>query len=156
MLQAQGMTRSQAAAYQSILGVSLIVGRIVVGGLIDRIFAPRVMLGVLSITSLGFLAMHNASSAVAYVLSAAGIGLALGAEMDFLAFLVSRYYDKAAFGTVFSSLFAVYALGAAFGPLIINLIAGALGSYQPGFLILAGVTAVVALSILLLPRYARQ
>jgi MFS family permease len=156
MLQAQGMTRAQAAGYQSVLGISLIVGRIVVGGLIDRIFAPRVMLAVLCITTGGFVSMHYANTPAAYVLSAAGIGLAIGAEMDFLGFLVSRYYPRAAFATLFAVLFAIHSLGAAFGPLLIGWLAATLGSYQPGLLILAALTLLLALSTLLLPRYAQR
>jgi MFS family permease len=156
MLQAQGMTRAQAAGYQSVLGLSLIAGRVIVGGLIDRIFAPRVMMAVLCITAIGFFAMYHATSPVAYVLSAAGIGLAIGAEMDFLGFLVSRYYARSAFGTLFALLFAAYALGAAFGPLLLSWVAGTLGSYQPGLLMLALLAVLLALLTLLLPRYGQR
>jgi MFS family permease len=156
MLQAQGMTRSQAAGYQSIVGISLILGRIIVGGLIDRIFAPRVMMAVLAITSLGYFSMYSANSPAAYALSAAGIGLAIGAEMDFLAFLVSRYYAKPAFGTLFGFFFAMYALGAAFGPLTVGWLAATYGSYQPGLLVLGVATVVLMLSMLLLPRYDQR
>jgi MFS family permease len=155
MLEARGMTRVQAASYQSILGISLIAGRVVIGGLIDRIFAPRVMMAVLCVTALGFVAMYHASAPAAYALSAAGIGLAIGAEMDFVAFLVSRYYAKAAFGTLFAFLFAAYALGASFGPFLFGWLAATVGSYQPGLLVLAVLTALLMLSTLLLPRYGR-
>lgn len=133
--------------------MSLIVGRVIIGGLIDRIFAPRVMMAVLCVTAIGFFAMYHATSPLAYVLSAAGIGLAIGAEMDFIAFLVSRYYVKAAFGTLFALLFSAYALGASFGPLLVAWLATTLGSYQPGLLLLAGLTVLLMLSTLLLPRY---
>jgi MFS family permease len=155
MLQERGMTRVQAASYQSILGMSLIAGRVVVGGLIDRIFAPRVMMVVLCVTALGFVAMYGASSPAAYALSAAGIGLAIGAEMDFVAFLVSRYYAKAAFATLFAFLFAAYALGASFGPLLFGWLTATVGSYQPGLLVLAVLTVLLLLSTLLLPRYGK-
>lgn len=141
---------------QSVLGISLIAGRLVVGGLIDRIFAPRVMMVVLFITAIGFVAMHQATTPLAYVLAAAGIGLALGAEMDFLAFLVSRYYTRSAFGTLFAFLFSGYALGASFGPLVFAWLNATLGSYQPGLAIFAALTALLALSTLLLPRYGRS
>jgi len=156
MLQAEGIPRAQAAAYQSVLGLSLILGRIIIGGLIDRIFAPRVMMGVLCITILGFLAMNRAATPSAYILSAAGVGLAIGAEMDFLAFLVSRYYARAAFGTLFALLFSCYALGASFGPLLLAWLSTTLGGYRPGLLVLAGLTVVLALSTFLLPRYEKR
>ncbi|HEV2572701.1 MAG TPA: MFS transporter [Beijerinckiaceae bacterium] len=153
MLQAQGMTVAQAAAYQSILGVALVAGRIIVGGLIDHIFAPRVMLAVLCVTAVGFLSMYFANSPIAYALSAFGIGLAIGAEMDFLAFLVSRYFARAAFATLFAFLFALHTLGASFGPFAIGWAAATFGSYQPGLLVLCALSVILALSTLLLPRY---
>jgi MFS family permease len=156
MLQAQGLTRTQAASYQSVLGASLIAGRVIIGGLIDRIFAPRVMMAVLCITTLGFLVMYRATSPAAYVLSAAGVGLAIGAEIDFVGFLVSRYYARAAFGTLFAFLFSAYTLGASFGPLLISWLAATFGSYQPGLLVQAILTVLLALSTLLLPRYGQR
>jgi MFS family permease len=155
MLEARGMTRVQAASYQSILGMSLIAGRVVIGGLIDRIFAPYVMMGVLCVTALGFVAMYGASSPAAYALSAAGIGSAIGAEMDFVAFLVSRYYAKAAFATLFALIFAAYALGASLGPFLFGWLTATVGSYQPGLLVLAVLTVLLLLSTTLLPRYGK-
>lgn len=156
MLQAQGMTRTQAAGYQSILGVALIAGRFIIGGLIDRFFAPRVMMAVLCITIAGFVSMFYASSPVAYVLSAAGVGLAIGAEIDFLGFLVSRYYARAAFATLFALLFAIHMLGSGFGASIIAWLTSIFGSYQPVFLVLGALTGLLALSTLLLPRYGQR
>ena len=156
MLQAQGMSRVQATGYQSVLGISLIAGRIIIGGLIDRIFAPRVMMAVLGVTTLGYVSMYYAHSPATYVLSAAGIGLAIGAEMDFLSFLVSRYYTRAAFATMFAFLFSCYALGAAFGPLLVGRLEATFGSYQPGLLMFAGLTFILGLTTLLLPRYDKK
>lgn len=156
MLQAQGMTRTQAAGYQSILGIALIAGRFIIGGLIDRFFAPRVMMAVLCITIVGFVSLYYANSPAAYALSAAGVGLAVGAEIDFLGFLVSRYYPKAAFATLFAVLFAIHTLGAGFGASLVAWLTSAFGSYQPAFLVLSALTGLLALSTLLLPRYEQR
>lgn len=156
MLQAQGMTRTQAAGYQSILGIALIAGRFIIGGLIDRFFAPRVMMAVLCITIIGFISMSYANSPMAYALSAAGVGLAVGAEIDFLGFLVSRYYARGAFATLFAVLFSIHTLGAGFGASLIALLASKFGSYQPALLVLAALAGLLALSTLLLPRYGKS
>ena len=100
--------------------------------------------------------MYYAHSPATYVLSAAGIGLAIGAEMDFLSFLVSRYYTRAAFATMFAFLFSCYALGAAFGPLLVGRLEATFGSYQPGLLMFAGLTFILGLTTLLLPRYDKK
>lgn len=154
LLESRGETLTEAARYQAVLGISLILGRVLIGGLIDRVFAPLVMMGVLFATFAGFLALHEAMSPLAYLLAAAGIGLAVGAEVDFLGYMVSRYFPPAAFATIFAAMFSMYALGASLAPLVFGWLAQSSGGYGDGILISAGLTLLLALSMLMLPRYA--
>src|SRR5205823_4824219 len=112
LLQSRGETLVQAAQYQSVIGASLIAGRLIGGGVLDRVFAPRVITVVLLVTSTGFFVLQQANSPAAYLIAAVGIGMAVGTEIDFLAFIVSRYYERAAFTTIFALFFAIYSLGA--------------------------------------------
>jgi hypothetical protein len=82
LLQSRGEALVDAAKYQSILGMSLVFRRLAGGALLDRVFAPRVVTGILMLTSIGFLVLHAASSPAAYVLAAIGIGLAARGGMD--------------------------------------------------------------------------
>lgn len=154
ILESRGETVMEAARYQSVLGLSLIAGRILIGVLIDRVFAPYVMMAVLLATAAGFLVLHEASSPLAYIIAAAGIGLSVGAEVDFLGFMVSRYFPPAAFATIFAVMFSTYALGASLSPLFFGWFVQASGGYGPGIMIFAGTTLLLALSMLALPRYA--
>jgi MFS family permease len=54
----------------------------------------------------------------------------LGAEVDVIAYLTGRYFGLRAFGKVYSSLFASFALAAALGPLIMGAGFDRLGSYR--------------------------
>jgi len=156
MLQARGETMVAAARYQSVLGVSLVAGRLLIGGLIDRLFAPYVMLGVLLATSAGYFVLYAATTPFAYFLGAAGIGLAIGAEVDFLGYMISRYFDRATFTTIFAFLFALYALGGSVTPPLFGWLAQATGGYEVGILAFGVVTFLVALSMLALPAYAKH
>lgn len=153
LLQSRGEPLVAAARYQSILGLSLVAGRVIGGGLLDRFFAPRVITGILLATAIGFLILHQASSPVAYVLAAVGIGLAIGTEIDFLAFVVSRYYDKASFTTIYALLFATHALGATFGPPAVAWMHRVAGGYGPGLLLSSVLMFGLSLLLFALPRY---
>jgi len=131
----------------------MLLGRVVIGGLIDRFFAPRVMAAVLCCTMAGFQFLQHGSSPAPYLLAALGIGMALGAEMDFLGYLVSRYYVRQAFATVFGLLFAVYSLGASFGPLLIGWLEMSPGGYGRALSVLTLLTLLLIFSLAALPRY---
>lgn len=153
LLQSRGETLVSAAKFQSLLGVALILGRLVGGALIDRIFAPRVVTAVLVVTAAGFFVLRDASSPFAYSMAAIGIGLAIGTEVDFLAFIVSRYYDRSVFTTIFAVLFATYALGAAAGPPTFSWLVQASGGHQLSLLACAALSFMLALLMFALPRY---
>jgi MFS family permease len=58
------------------------------------------------------------------------IGLGLGAEVDFIAYLTSRYFGLRAFGKIYGLIFAAFALSGALGPLIIGIGFDRTGSYR--------------------------
>ncbi|MFB0614303.1 MFS transporter [Aurantiacibacter poecillastricola] len=153
ILQDRGETVANAALYQSILGASLIGGRFFIGLLIDRIFAPYVMLTVLFVTTAGFFILYFASTPLAYLLAAVGIGLAVGAEVDFLGFMVSRYFPREAFATIFAVMFAMYSLGASSVPLGFGWLAETTGGFGLGIMLFGVLMFGLALMMLLLPGY---
>jgi MFS family permease len=153
LLQSRGESLVHAAQYQSVLGVSLILGRLVGGALLDRVFAPRVVTAILLVTATGFLVLRGANTPAAYILAAIGIGIAIGLEIDFLAFIVSRYYDRKAFATIFALFFAMYALGAAAGPALFAWSVQVSAGYGSALLACSLVMLVMSLLMFSLPRY---
>src|SRR5580700_1818182 len=75
LLTDRGLTAGTAALCTSILGGSSLLGRIVVGWLLDRFFGPRVALAVNLITALGIFLLARASSFPAGCVAAALIGI---------------------------------------------------------------------------------
>ena len=49
------------------------------------------------------------------------VGLGLGAEVDLIAFFISRYLGLRSFGEIYGYMFAVFMFGSAIGPLAMGL-----------------------------------
>ena len=124
----QGVAPQAAAAALGIAGLSLITGRVVAGYMLDRIFAPYVaaFFFVLPVVGIGLLLAGSPSLAFAGTVL---IGLGLGAEIDMIAFLISRYFGMKAFGQIYGYLFAVFMLANGLGPFIMGVTFTRSGSY---------------------------
>jgi MFS family permease len=130
MLIDRGMEPAGAAAVASAEGFTVFISRIFIGFLIDRIFAPRVatVFFTLSAAGLGMFAL-GATDLSAFT-AAVLIGLSLGAEIDILAYLASRYFGLRSYGAVYGLLFAAVLAGTATGPYVFGLGFDATGSYD--------------------------
>jgi MFS family permease len=121
LLTDRGSTAKVAALSSSILGVGLFVGRIGCGYLLDQFFAPRVAALLFSSVAvgIGFLTLGHAISSA--LVAAFLVGLGIGAEVDIIAYLTSRYFGLRSYGAIFGSIWAVFGLS------------GGLGAYLMGF-----------------------
>ena len=153
LLMARNLSLTDAATYQSLLGAAILVGRLAGGAAFDRIFAPRVMATILLITAGGLLTLQFGSSSFAFAVAALGIGLSIGAEVDFLGFMISKYFDRSVFTTMFSLMFASYSLGATGGPIVFAALASRTGNYDLALTMCWSSIAVLMIAILFLPRY---
>ena len=81
-------------------------------------------------------------------------GLALGAELDIVAYLASRYFSMARFGLVFGTLAGLITLGAGgLGPLALNSVFDHLHSYVPALWIAMPMCLVSSLMFLTMGAY---
>jgi MFS family permease len=137
MLGDHGMTAQTAALGSSVIGAAVLIGRVGSGYLLDRIFGPRVAAVFFVGAVLGIALLLSGTARLAFA-GAFLVGLGLGAEVDVIAYLAGRYFGLRAFGKIYSSLFALFALGAALGPLVMGVGFDKTGSYTPpliGFLV---------------------
>ena len=146
MLTDRGVTSEVAAVAMSIAGGGVIIGRIAAGFLLDR-FEPRlVVVGFFFTTMLGGVLLLDTQVTVAEAMIAAVlIGMGLGAEGDFLAYLASRYFGLRAFGTIYGVIVSAVPIGGFLGPLLMGLSHDIWGTYQPmltGLLLLCAVTVI--------------
>lgn len=146
MLVDRGIAPSVATTALGFAGLALIVGRLLAGFLLDRIFAPYVaaFFFLIPLAGIGILFSSVAPgyAAVAIVM----VGLGLGAEVDLIAFLLSRYLGLKSFGEIYGYLFAAFMLGSGTGPYLMGLVFDATGSYTAA---LGGLGAILAMACLL-------
>jgi MFS family permease len=147
LLRDRGFTPQRAALGSSIVGIAVIVGRVVSGWLMDRLFAPRVGMFFYMLTAAGLILLWAARSGPSAFLAAFLIGLGLGAEVDMIAYLASRYFGLRSFATVYGYAFAAFMIAGALGPLMMGAVFDRFHSYGLG-LVAAAIAAVGAVALL--------
>jgi MFS family permease len=154
LLTDRGLTAGNAALCASILGGSSLLGRVVVGWLLDRFFGPRVGFAINLITALGIFLLARASNFPAGCLAAALIGVGAGGEAAITPYLLTRYFGLRAFSTLYGLTWTFYAAAGAIGPVILGRAFDATGSYTSLLVLLAAALGLAAVTNLLLPRYS--
>ncbi len=150
----KGLDVQQAVQIASIIGPSVIAGRIIGGWLIDRIWAPGVAFVILSLPAIAcWLLTGDATTPMVATFAVILIGFAAGVEYDMLAFLVSRYYGMRSYGAIYGLVYGFFAMGAGFGPYMFGRIFVQTGSYDQALFVGAVMLLTGAASLLLLGRY---
>ena len=150
-----GYSREQAAGIQSIFGISIIVGRVVVGFLIDRLWAPGVAAVCLVLPAIGALLFHGDQTLLAAQAASFFIGFAAGAELDLMAFLVARYFGLRHYARIYAVLYAALAVCSGTAPMLFAFVYDLTASYDFGFLVATGLFLVAASLVLSLGSYPK-
>jgi predicted MFS family arabinose efflux permease len=151
-----GFSREQAASVQSIFGISIIVGRVVVGYLVDRFWAPGVAAWCLAVPAVGAYLLYGSQSFETAALAAFLIGFAAGAELDLMAFLAARYFGLAHYAKIYSILYATLAVCSGTAPMIFASVYDQTGSYDYGYAVASALFLVSVVLILLLGKYPKE
>jgi MFS family permease len=152
MLNDRGVGARAAAAGSSLIGAAVMIGRVGTGYLLDRIFAARIasIVFAASASGIALLLLGNGPTAFA---GAFLVGLGLGAEVDLIPYMTSRYFGLLNFGKVYSSAFAAFALAGAVGPLIMGAGFDRTGSYRDPLIAFFLATVIAAALISRLGSY---
>jgi len=151
-----GMTRESAATIQSIYGISILLGRVVVGYIIDRIWAPAVASVCLLVSALGAFLFIGEQSFQAAAVASFALGFAAGAELDLLAFLAARYFGLAHYAKIYAILYAALATCSGTAPMLFAAVFDLTSSYDWSFAIAAILFVIGSGIMLLLGRYPRE
>ncbi len=132
VLSASGIARGDAAWIAGLVGVTAIFGRLAIGSLLDRmdgriIAAICVSLPIAAILLLIGLPGSIAAAAIAVLI----FGFSLGAELDIVAYLTSRYFGRENFGFLFGTIGGCLGFASGNGPVALNAVYDATGSYTP-------------------------
>ena len=153
MLLDRGMDTTDAALAASTVGITIIVSRIVIGFLLDKFFAPRVGMICFILSAIGTAMLAFGAVGPTAFLAAIFFGFSVGAELDLLAYLITRYFGVNSFGLVYGILFAAFLGGISVGPLVFGRLYDFYGSYVNILSICSGILVLTAASMLFLPKY---
>ena len=148
MLSDRNLGTQAAALGSSLIGAAVMIGRIGTGYLLDRTFAARLASILFAVSALGIALLLLGDRPAAFA-GAFLVGLGLGAEVDLIPYLTSRYFGLRDFGKVYSTLFAAFALAGALGPLIMGAGFDRTGSYSGPLL---GFLLAILLATVLMTR----
>lgn len=150
-----GIPALKAAGFMTILGVSVIFGRLACGYMIDYIFAPYVICGIFTLSAIGIGILAIDTSVLTFSISAVLIGLGVGAETDALGYLIARYFGLKKFGEIYGYVFSAFMLGTSVGPLFLGFAYDLNDSYRTGIISLAIVTMLAAVTVVWLGQFPR-
>ena len=146
MLSDRGMNLRAAAMGSSLLGLAVMMGRVGTGYILDRLFAPRVAALSFGCAGAGILLFLTSGASPIAFLAAFLIGLGLGAEIDIIPYLISRYFGLHSFAQIYSLAFSVFVLAGAAGSFFMGAGYDLTGSYQiPLAALLASILAAALL-----------
>ena len=149
----QGFTAASAATVQGAYGFSIIVGRVAVGYLVDRFWAPGVAVVSLLLPVAGCLILVGEPTFTWAMAAALLIGFAAGAELDLMAFFAARYFGLRHYAKIYSILYALLAFGSGTAPMLFARVFDVTASYDVSFYIAAGMFFLGAAVLPLLGRY---
>jgi MFS family permease len=112
----------------SMSGIALTGGRIVSGFCLDRFHGPYVACTFFLFAAIGVVLL---AADISPFYGTMLCGLGIGAEVDLMAFLVSRYFGIRAFGAIYGLMFAIFSFGVGFGPFLMGVAHDYMHSYVP-------------------------
>ncbi len=149
----RGVAAQTATTMVSIAGIALIAGRMFSGYLLDRMHAPYVAAAFFVAPLIGIVMLLTMRQSGAALCGTVLIGVGLGAEVDLIAFLLSRYLGMRSFGEIYGYFFSIFMLGAGLGPFVMGVVYDRTGSYRLALVWFACALAVASLPMLRLGAY---
>jgi predicted MFS family arabinose efflux permease len=145
----RGLSASRAAAASSVVGAAVIAGRLGSGFLLDHIFAPRVAMLFYGASVLGIVILATGGHGGLGLAAAFLAGVGMGAEVECMGYMMSRYFGLASFGTAYSVAFGAFMISGSAGVLWMGAGYDRFHSYTVP---LVGLGIAMALSLILLTR----
>lgn len=153
MLKTSGISMQDGVSLIGLIGIAVIGGRIFMGALLDRFWAPLVAAMVLLTPALACLLLIGGVSKGEAAIAVLLVGFAAGAEFDIVAYLASKYFGLLAYGKIYGVLYITLFAGAAIAPPVFGAIFDRDGSYESLLHIMAILFPIAAFSLLTLGRY---
>jgi predicted MFS family arabinose efflux permease len=147
-----GFATNAAVKIAGVVGIAVVLGRLLVGFAVDRIFAPRVAIAILLACISGVLALALLGSVVA-VPAAFVIGFSVGAEVDLIGYLVARYFGMHAYGQIYGRQYSTFLIATGLSPVILGAVRDATGTYTASLFTATAFMAISAALFAKLPKF---
>lgn len=149
-----GFSGEVAASILGVVAIGILVGRLLVGFLFDRFWAPGIAFPALLLPAIAcWLLMGTDASMTHVIIGAFLLGFAAGTESDIIAFLASKYFGMAHYGRIYGTLYMPFAIGAAISPMIYSWVRDTTGNYDQMLIAAMVMFALGGALLLLLGRY---
>lgn len=151
----RGIPIQLAASTLAFTGIALIAGRVAAGWCLDRFNGPAIAAICFAIPIVGILLLASGGGGIATARIATTLcGFGIGAEVDLMAFFLSRYLGLKAYGKIYGVSFACFNIGNTVGALIGSLSFDHLHTYTPAFYLFSGCLLIACVLFLTLGAYA--
>ncbi len=130
LLTGAGVAKANAAYIVGLIGIFSLIGRLSTGYLLDRYSASKIGAGMFMLPAIGIGLLLFDPSQTNAVLASALFGLALGSEIDVIAYLTTRHFGLKNFGSLYGGILAALSIGTAIGPYIASRIFDATRNYD--------------------------
>jgi MFS family permease len=154
MVQLHGFGAGTAATVMGVVALGILAGRLLIGALFDRFWAPGVAFPALLLPAIGCWFLMGHETALPLVMAGAFLmGFAAGTESDVIAFLAARYFGIAHYGRIYGFLYMSFGIFSALSPMAYGAVRDATGNYDAMLLAAMAMFAVGGTLLLLLGRY---
>lgn len=149
----RGIALQAATATLSGVGIALILGRILSGWCLDRMWGPYVAVTFFVLPMIGIALLASGATGVVPYAGAIALGLGIGAEVDLMAFFTSRYFGARNYAKIYGTIFGIFALGVGIGPTLSGGSFDLFHSYTPIFMVYEVMLAISCAIFLRLGPY---
>ncbi|MBB5686903.1 MFS transporter [Sphingobium boeckii] len=149
IVQLHGFSADVAAGIMSVVAIGILTGRLLIGFLFDRLWAPGVAFPALIMPAMACWILIGTTTTLPFIMMAAFLlGFAAGAESDVIAFLAAKYFGMAHYGRIYGVLYMPFGIGAAISPIVYGMVRDRTGGYDP--MLMADMALFVTGGVLLL------
>jgi MFS family permease len=147
------MTRANSSLIASALSLVSITGRLGLGWLGDRFDKRRVIASAFAMMCGGLVCLGFASSEAIWALTPFLIlfGIGYGGNNTLRASVIGEFFGRGNFGAIHGFVLGIIALGSIVGPPVAGWVFDNWGSYQPIWLVFAGLAVVAILVVITTP-----
>jgi MFS family permease len=153
LLTDRGIPLQVATGALSIAGIAIIIGRIICGWCLDRYWGPYVAICFFILPVIGIALFGSGWGNPAPLIGAALCGAGIGAEIDLMAFFVSRYFGLKSYGKIYGLMFMLFNIGTGLGPALSGRAFDMFHSYTQIFIVYEVALVITCLLLARLGKY---